>query len=64
MTQSTDQTLSFVALNRFGLGAKPGTDLASLTADPRGFLKQELGQKSEIINAPGLLDTKSGLQAL
>ena len=64
MALSPDQAISFVALNRFGLGAKPGTDLASLTADPRGFLKQELDQKSEIINAPGLLDTKSGLQAL
>jgi uncharacterized protein (DUF1800 family) len=64
MTQSTDQTLTFVALNRFGLGAKPETDLAVIASDPRGFLKQELDRKSELLNAQGLLDTKSALQAL
>ncbi len=64
MAQSTDQALTFTALSRFGLGAKPNTDLSKIGADPRGFLKQELDLKSEILNAPGLLDTKSGLQSL
>jgi uncharacterized protein (DUF1800 family) len=34
---------ALVALNRFGLGARPG-DLAKAAADPRGFLKAELKQ--------------------
>lgn len=35
-----DSRAAVVALNRFGLGAKPG-DLATAAADPRGFLLQE-----------------------
>lgn len=31
---------ALIALNRFGLGARPG-DLAAAASDPRGFLKQE-----------------------
>ncbi len=64
MALPPDQSTAFVTLNRFGLGPKPGADLAKISADPRGFLKQELDQTSALINAPGLLDTKSGLQAL
>ncbi len=64
MALSPDQALTFMALNRFGLGAKPETDLAGIASDPRGFLKQELDRKSEILNEPGLMDTKSALQAL
>jgi len=64
MTVSPDQVQTYTALNRFGLGAKPDSDFARISADPRGFLKQELDSKSELLAARGLLDTKSGLQAL
>ncbi|RUV62362.1 hypothetical protein EOA64_12480, partial [Mesorhizobium sp. M1A.F.Ca.IN.022.02.1.1] len=33
---------ALVALNRFGLGAKPGDDLGKIAADARGYLKAEL----------------------
>ncbi len=38
---SPDLLVSTVAVNRFGLGARPG-EIASLRSDPRGWLRQQL----------------------
>lgn len=64
MALPPDQNSAFTALNRFGLGPKPDTELSKISADPRGFLKEELGSTSAALSAPSLTDTKSGLQAL
>ena len=42
MPYSPGQKSAYIALNRFGLGARPG-DLARAAGDPRGWLKAELG---------------------
>jgi uncharacterized protein (DUF1800 family) len=41
---AVDIHAGFVALNRFGLGARRDGDLAAAAADPRGFLRAELAQ--------------------
>lgn len=41
MTIGQDQAQAVTALNRFGLGARPG-DLARASGDPRGLLLEEL----------------------
>jgi len=60
---------ALVALNRFGLGAKPDTEPGKIAADARGYLKAELKQQDialvsvdEQTNA-GLLDSTAAIQA-
>ena len=55
---------TLVALNRFGLGARPG-DFAAASGDPRGFLVQEL-KKPDIaaLSANGLPSSAEALQQL
>ncbi|MGX8010359.1 DUF1800 domain-containing protein [Mesorhizobium sp. ORM8.1] len=60
---------ALIALNRFGLGAKPDTELGKIAADARGYLKAELKQQDialvsvdEQTNA-GLLDSTAAIQA-
>ncbi|PBB92119.1 hypothetical protein CK215_14425 [Mesorhizobium sp. WSM3864] len=60
---------ALVALNRFGLGAKPGDDLGKIAADARGYLKAELElldvalvSADDSKNA-GLLDSTAAIQA-
>jgi len=48
-----EQPAGFVALNRFGLGARPG-ELASVSADPRGWVLAQI--------ARGNADTVAGVQ--
>ena len=43
MAATPDTKAAFIAFNRFGFGARPG-DLAKAAADPRAFLKAELGK--------------------
>ena len=43
MAANPDTKAAFIALNRFGFGARPG-DLAKAAADPRAFLKAELAK--------------------
>lgn len=53
------------ALNRFGLGARPG-DLARVASDPRGALKAELQPDRALVPAggeDGLAGTSANLQA-
>ncbi|TIT72748.1 MAG: DUF1800 family protein, partial [Mesorhizobium sp.] len=58
-----------VALNRFGLGARPGDDLGKIAADARGYLKAELKRQDiALITADdsknaGLLDSTAAIQA-
>ncbi|MEZ2328243.1 DUF1800 family protein [Mesorhizobium sp. RCC_202] len=60
---------ALVALNRFGLGAKPGDDLGRIAADPHGYLKAELEQQDIALIPPddprnaGLLDSTAAIQA-
>ncbi|MDG4884544.1 DUF1800 family protein [Mesorhizobium sp. WSM4884] len=60
---------ALVALNRFGLGARPDDDFGKIAADPRGYLKAELKQQDIALipaddpkNA-GLLDSTAAIQA-
>lgn len=60
---------ALVALNRLGLGARPGDDLGKIAADPRGYLKAELKQQDIALISPddprnaGLLDSTAAIQA-
>ncbi|WP_217575032.1 DUF1800 family protein [Mesorhizobium sp. GbtcB19] len=60
---------ALVALNRFGLGARPGDELGKIAADPRGYLKAELKQQDIALIPPddpqnaGLLDSTAAIQA-
>ena len=66
---ATAPDAALVALNRFGLGARPGDDLGKIAGDARGCLKAELKQQDialvsidEQTNA-GLLDSTAAIQA-
>src|SRR5690349_17974403 len=53
-----------LALNRFGLGARPG-DLERVGGDVRGFLRQEVERRAAPQpTGPGLLDTAGAFSAL
>ncbi|WFP63088.1 DUF1800 family protein [Mesorhizobium sp. WSM4904] len=60
---------ALVALNRFGLGARPDDDLGKIAADPRGYLKAELKQQdialipADASKNAGLLDSAAAIQA-
>jgi uncharacterized protein (DUF1800 family) len=61
---ANDQYGALIALNRFGLGARPG-DRAQAAADPRGFVRQELEKKNiGLIDDPALSATQDNLQML
>ncbi|RVA09053.1 hypothetical protein EN935_40435, partial [Mesorhizobium sp. M7D.F.Ca.US.004.03.1.1] len=69
VSNSASPDPALVALNRFGLGAKPGYDLGKIAADPRGYLKAELKQQDIALVSPddprnaGLLDSTAAIQA-
>jgi uncharacterized protein (DUF1800 family) len=46
---------AFIAVNRFGLGARPG-ELAAAASDPRGWLERQLGHVAQ----PRLVDATGG----
>jgi uncharacterized protein (DUF1800 family) len=50
-----------IALNRFGLGARPG-DFAAAAPDPRGFVAQELKKPDAALISGDLPSSKSALQ--
>ncbi|UCI07590.1 DUF1800 domain-containing protein [Mesorhizobium sp. B1-1-8] len=58
-----------IALNRFGLGARPSDDLAKIAGDARGYLEAELTQPDIALVATddpanaGLLDSTASIQA-
>ncbi|MGC2221746.1 MAG: hypothetical protein WA624_04935 [Methylocella sp.] len=54
---------ALIALNRFGLGARPG-DLAAAAGDPRGFLKGEVGSADVAVVTADLPPTSTALQQL
>ncbi|MGH6838967.1 MAG: DUF1800 domain-containing protein [Methylocella sp.] len=54
---------ALIALNRFGLGARPG-DLAAAAGDPRGFLKEEMGSADVALVTADLPSTSTALQQL
>ncbi len=52
-----------VALNRFGLGARPG-DTGLVGRDPRGFVRQQLAHPdAALLSAPGLASAAANLRA-
>ena len=61
MTIGQDQAQAVTALNRFGLGARPG-DLARASGDPRGFLLEELRTPNVALIRNGAL--RGGVAAL
>jgi uncharacterized protein (DUF1800 family) len=64
MGLGADPKLAMVALNRFGLGARPG-DLAAAAGDPRGYVKSEAAMAAIAeLQSPDLLATKANLQLL
>ena len=64
MTFGPDPRAALVALNRFGLGPKPG-DLIAAAADPRGFILQETQQpRAASLDQPQLPNSSAALQAL
>jgi uncharacterized protein (DUF1800 family) len=61
MATAPEPLTALIALNRFGLGARPG-DFAAVASDPRGFLAEEL-KKPDLALLPGdLPDTRTALQ--
>ncbi|MDX8477039.1 DUF1800 family protein [Mesorhizobium sp. VK24D] len=60
---------ALVALNRFGLGTRPGDDLGKIAGDARGYLKAELKQPDIALIATDdpanawLLDSTAAIQA-
>jgi uncharacterized protein (DUF1800 family) len=64
MTESEFKA-GFIALNRFGFGARGDGDLAAAASDPRGFLKAELAQPGiALLEGPGMPRTALALQAM
>jgi len=60
-----DFKAGFIALNRFGFGARGDGDLAAAASDPRGFLKAELAQPGiALLEGPGMPRTAPALQAM
>jgi uncharacterized protein (DUF1800 family) len=60
-----DFKAGFIALNRFGFGARGDGDLAAAASDPRGFLKAELAQPGiALLEGPGMPRTALALQAM
>ena len=53
--------ITLIALNRFGLGARPG-DFAAAAADPRGFLAQELRKAGVGLISGDLPSSQNALQ--
>ena len=68
-SNATPPDPALVALNRFGLGARPGDEPSKIAADPRGYLKAELKQQDIALISPddprnaGLLDSTAAIQA-
>ena len=54
---------TFIALQRFGLGARPG-DLAAIASDPRGAVLAEIDPATALINDPSLPDTITALTTI
>jgi uncharacterized protein (DUF1800 family) len=63
MAIAPEPLTTLIALNRFGLGARPG-DFAAAASDPRGFLTQELKQPNIALMPAGLPDSKTALQEM
>ena len=60
---SASPPLAFIALQRFGLGARPG-DLAAIASDPRNAVLAEIVPAAALIPQGSLLDTVAGLEAI
>ncbi|MGH7840697.1 MAG: DUF1800 family protein, partial [Candidatus Binataceae bacterium] len=63
MVNAPDALGALVALNRFGLGARPG-DLAAAAGDPRGLLKEEVGAADAAVVTSDLPPACTALQQL
>ena len=60
MAATADPKAAFIALNRFGFGARPG-DLEKAAADPRAFLKAELNRPDAALIS---LDSPAGAELM
>ena len=61
MADTTPQ--GFIALQRFGLGARPG-DLDAIKSDPRGAVVAEIDPAAVMLTAQDLPDTASALETI
>lgn len=59
---ANDPRIGLAALNRFGLGARPG-DPALVAADPKGFVKRQLARRADLALGGRLPDSHAGLLA-
>ncbi len=65
MAFSPDPKSGFVALNRFGYGARGDGNLAAASSDPRGFLKAEIAQPGiALLSGPDLKATPPLLKSM
>ena len=53
MTATQKDLNAAIAVNRFGLGARPG-ELATVAKDPEGWLKRQLKGAPPVLSGPGL----------
>ncbi|HET9475616.1 MAG TPA: DUF1800 domain-containing protein, partial [Steroidobacteraceae bacterium] len=53
MTATQKSVAAAIAVNRFGLGARPG-ELARAEKDPRGWLEKQLGDRPPVLAGDGL----------
>jgi Protein of unknown function (DUF1800) len=63
IVNTPDALGALIALNRFGLGARPG-DLAAAAGDPRGFLKEEAGRDDAALVMADLPSSENALQQM
>jgi uncharacterized protein (DUF1800 family) len=58
-----DRDAAFVALQRFGYGARPG-DLAAIGGDSRGAVLAEISPQAAVLSGPRLPDTATALSTI
>ncbi|MGH6869724.1 MAG: hypothetical protein ACREDA_12820, partial [Methylocella sp.] len=63
MVTGPDALGALIALNRFGLGSRPG-GLAAAGGDPRGFLKEEVGGADVALVTAELPPANTALQLM
>ena len=61
MTATQNSIAAAIAVNRFGLGARPG-ELASVEKDPEGWLRQQLKGTPPVLGGEGLKPSAESLE--
>ena len=61
MTATPNSVAAAIAVNRFGLGARPG-ELARVAADPRGWLEKQLKGSPSVLADEGLRSSSESIE--